>query len=875
MYHSIRSTKQVFFTVTIILFAFCCNTLQSQVQPQSPLMSSFNEHSEMKSITPYGLEWIQLGPTLNGARVEAIQADPDNPGTIYAAFGSGGLWKTTNNGMTWNSIFENKPSLGIGDIALAPSNTEIIYVATGESLKKGRNFTMPGTGIYRSDNGGESWNSLGLSDTWHIGEIVVHPNNPDIVLVAAQGHFWSSNKNRGIFRTDNGGKSWSHVLYIDEKTGANDIVFSPADPSIIYASMWENYPGVNGKQSGVYKSEDGGKSWFKSVEGITISEDTGRIGVAVSYTDKNKAYVYVDQRNQKGNKGSGEIYKTTDGGKHWIKTHDENLKASSVIGWYFMDIYVNPKNDDEIYGLGVRLVHSDDGGKTFDFVNGIVTHLTPSPAQTLHLDHCEMWINPLNPKELILGNDGGVYHSYDAGESWLHLNNIPTGEFYDIEIDNQEPYQIYGGTQDDATVFGPSVEYNSKFDDTWQYLWIDAWSGGDGCITLVDPNDENTVYFSMQNGGALRRNLSTGKSKYIGARFEKKENLNIQYSFITPYMLSHFDSNTIYMAGNYVMKSTDRGDNWSLISPDLIKERKHSKEELAAGALAESTIEEGILYMGTDRGTMWRTKNGGKDWTNISEGLSTQYIRSIQPSKHKKGRVYIQMTGLNYDEFGAYMYVSEDYGNTWKSITNNLPNHPINVIVEDDEFENILYAGTYRGVYVSTDRGISWNYLGIGLPDTSVADISIERKSKDLVIGTHGRGIYKINLKPFYNVVLGKQPQNEFFDFNQIKEPKRRDTHRDVDEQSVQKTTLSFRMNKAEDIKLSIKTANDSLIWTTTISAKKGINQYRWDTVISEQSRNEAYFIQYKKYIEKGEYNFIFESSEGIIRKPFTVIVPD
>lgn len=874
MLYFIRSINFIFIVVIYVSSYFLCNTLQSQTQPQSPLIDSFKEHSVLKANTPYNLEWIQLGPTLNGARAEAIQADQNNPGTIYAAFGSGGLWKTENNGLSWNPIFENMPSLGIGDFALAPSNSNIIYVATGESLKKPRNFTMPGTGIYRSDDGGVSWNHIGLNDTWHIGEIVVHPNNPDIVLVAAQGHFWSSNKNRGIFRTEDGGKTWSHVLYIDSNTGANDIVISPNDPQKVYASMWENYPGVNGQKSGVYTSDDGGKTWRKAVKGITITKNTGRIGVAVSYQNKNKAYVFVDQRNQKNNNGSGQVYMTLDGGKNWNKTHDENIKSLSVIGWYFMDLYVNPTNDEEIYGLGVRLIRSSDGGKNFSFINGDVTHLTPSPAQTLHLDHCEMWINPINPDELILGNDGGIYHSYDKGKTWLHLNNIPAGEFYDIEIDNQTPYNIYGGTQDDATVFGPSRELNSKFDDIWQYLWIDAWSGGDGCITLVDPNDANTIYFSMQNGGAMRRNLNTGKSKYIGPRFKDKK-LKIRYNFITPYILSNFDSNTVYMAGNYVMKSTNRGDKWSLISPDLIKENEDSKEELAAGAFAESFFDKGVLYMGTDKGTMWLSKNDGENWINISKGLSSQYIRSIYPSKHKKGRVYIQMTGLNYDEFSAYLYVSEDYGNTWKSISNNLPNHPVNVIVEDDKFENILYAGTYRGLYVSIDRGSNWDYFGEGMPDTSVADISIESVSKDLVIGTHGRGIYKVNLNPFYDIILNKKTQNHLFDFDQIKEPNKRDTHRDVDEQSVEKATFSFWMNRSENIKLSIKTMNDSLIWTTSISAKKGINQYRWDTVINEQSRNEAYFFQYKKYIEKGDYGFFFETSEGVIRKQFSVVEPD
>ncbi len=873
--HSFQLFKRSTTIFIIILSSALSNLSLSQNQPKSPLIESYKEHTALKAETPYGLEWIQLGPTLNGARVEAIQADPDKPGVIYAAFGSGGLWKSINNGLKWKPIFENMPSLGIGDIALAPSNPEIIYVATGESLKKARNFTMPGTGVYRSDNGGDTWVHLGLNDTWHIGEIVVHPTNPDIVLVAAQGHFWSPNENRGIFRTSDGGKSWHHALFIDEQTGANDIVFSPANPDIVYASTWENYPNVSGKKSAVYKSEDGGLSWFKITNGVLINENTGRIGIAASYQDKDKAYMFVDQRNQARGNGSGEIYKTVDGGKNWVKTHDENIKSLSVIGWYFMDLYVNPQNDEEIYGLGVQLSHSTDGGKTFKHINGKITHLTPSPAQTLHLDQCEMWINPKNPKELLLGNDGGVYHSYDNGASWLHLNNIPAGEFYDIEIDQQKKYNIYGGTQDDATVFGLAQEWNPEIDDPWKYLWIDAWSGGDGCITLVDPNDENTVYFSMQNGGAQRMDLSLGKSVSIRPRFPKKDNINIKYNFITPYMLSPHNSNRVFMAGNYVMQSDDRGDHWTVISPNLIDKGNHSKKETAAGAMAASSIEEGTLYMGTDRGSMWLTNNGGKNWKNISQGLSDQYIRSIYPSKHKKERVYVQMTGLNYDEFGAYLYVSEDYGAHWKPIINNLPNHPVNSIVEDPDFENILYAGTYRGVYVSIDRGENWCYFGAGLPDTSIADIVIEKRSKDMIIATHGRGIYKVNLKPFYHQIALKEVSSYLYDIGTIKRPSLRDTHKDVDEKSVQKLPITFSLNKPETIHLKITNASDSLIWKKTIVGRKGLNQYRWNLVIKEESSNLPYYIHFKKYLEKGAYNLILESAEGTFKKRLSVIDAD
>lgn len=846
---------------------FCALVAWSQ-QPLSPLVASYEKHSQLKRSTPYQLEWVQLGPTLNGSRAEAVQGVSAQPGTFFAAFGSGGLWKTRDHGNNWIPIFQNQPSLGIGDFALAPSNPDIIYVGTGESLKKARNFTMPGTGIYKSINGGKDWISVGLEDTWHIGEIAIHPENPEVVLVAALGHFWSTNVYRGIFRTEDGGETWDHVLFLDNQTGANDVVFSPADPNIVYATLWENNPGVNGSKSGVYVSRDAGQSWEKEVEGININKNTGRIGIATSYQNPDKAYVFVDQRGT--NKG-GEVYQTTTGGDLWTKAHQDSLMSLSVIGWYFMDMYVDPLNDEEIYGLGVRIVHSTNGGQTFEYLGGNVRHVNPSPAQTLHLDHCELWINPQNPSELLLGNDGGIYHSYDKGLSWTHYNNIPTGEFYDIELDQQTPYQIYGGTQDDATVVGPAIEWNPNVQDRWQYFWIDAWSGGDGCITLVDPNDAHTVYFSMQNGGARRRNLQSGESVSIRPQFEG-DSIQLTYNFITPYLLSPHQSNTVYMAGNYVMKSADRGDSWQLISPDLIKRKNHKHQETAAGAMAVSPFRENVLYIGTDRGTVWLTEDGGDHWKDISKGLPHAYIRNIVPSQHREGRLYVQLTGINYDDLSAYLFVSEDHGKSWQSITGNLPDHPVNTILEDPDHPDLLFAGTYRGVYVSENLGKSWRYLGNGMPDASIADLAIEPVSKDLIAATHGRGIYQMNLKPFYASLSQDRSLSHLYDLPDAVAPKRRDTHRDIEKSSIQKLPISFWTTSEETTQLQVFNQADSLIWTKDYSARKGLNQFRWDLTTERKTSMAPYFIHYESFLDPGTYILQLRTSGGIRKKTFQVI---
>ncbi|MFC2158549.1 hypothetical protein ACFLT9_12000, partial [Acidobacteriota bacterium] len=503
-------------------------------ETRSPLLDSWEQYKKLKEGSDFCLHWISIGPVMNSARVEAVQCDPSNPGTMYAAFGSGNLWKTTNHGLTWDPIFENQSALGIGDIALAPSNPNVIWLGSGESLKKARNFTNPGTGVFRSNDGGRTWKNMGLPDSYHIGEVAVHPTNPDIVFVAVQGHFWSSNPNRGLYRTIDGGETWEHVLFINERIGANDVVIAPSDPEVIYVSMWENNPGTFGTESGIYRSSDGGATFSRLGGGLPDGPKTGRIGLAVSWQDPDKAYALIDNQNVK-TRNFSEVYKTLDGGRTWRRTHKEDLEIFSRIGWYFADCYVNPQDDDEIFGLGVRIAHSADGGETFDIVGGDVLHLFPNPADPLHLDHCEMWIDPTNPDHLLLGNDGGLYVSYDKSKSWLHYNNIPAGEFYDISVDDQDPYLVYGGTQDDSSVYGPSREWKPKFPDGWKYVWLDAWSGGDGCFTMPDPLDPNIVYFSSQNGGVSRKDMKADRSRSIRPRLPKDHKGNLAFTFITPY----------------------------------------------------------------------------------------------------------------------------------------------------------------------------------------------------------------------------------------------------------------------------------------------------------------------------------------------------
>jgi photosystem II stability/assembly factor-like uncharacterized protein len=851
------------------LMKFCVVLLSSLVlflvpmvsfcqQPASPLEASFLQYQQLKKSSTFGLQWQSLGPVVNSARVEAVQSDPTHPGTMYISFGSGNLWKTTDNGLTWKAIFEDEPVYGIGDIALAPSNPNILYVGTGVNLKKPRNFTMPGNGVYKSEDGGNSWKYCGLNDSWQIGKIAVDPTNPDIVVVAVLGHFWSTNKNRGIYRTIDGGKTWEHALYIDEKTGANDIVISHSNPNIMYASMWEMYPGITGKNSGIYVSRNGGKSWEKSSNGFPQNSDVGRIGVAVSYTNPLKAYALVDNE---GKKATAEIYKTQDGGKNWEQANQQDLKINSVVGWYFEHIYVNPKNDDEIFGLGVRMAHSTNGGKDFTLIGGDVYHLFPSGADRLHLDQCELWINPENPDHMALGNDGGLYVTYNKGLTWLHHNNIPAGEFYDITVDNQNPYNIYGGTQDDATVYGPAKEWNPKYADQWKYLWVDAWSGGDGCITQVDPADPNTVYFSSQEGAVMRKNMKEDRSVSVKPKLPENSKDTLQYNFVTPYIISHFDSKTLYHAGNYVFKSTNRGDNWKLISDDLSHSSDPKKNSLAAGAFAESPIQPGHLFLGTDKGAFWCTDDDGATWKERSKGLPNGYIRSIFPSRFQKGRIYVTLTGLNYDDLSCHIYVSENGGEKWQKLQGNLPDETSYVIYEDPQFENLLFAGLYRGVYISVDRGITWSLFGDGMPARAVSDLEIEKNSKDLIAATYGRGIYKTNLKPLYEALTLGLPmkKNYLFEIPTVNLPWVNDTHRDFDYATAQKVSITFWSVKNQAVALKIVDEKGNLIWSDSLEAKLGVNEFRRDLITKHNTSPEPYFINYDEFIEKGKYKVIME----------------
>ena len=877
-----------------VAVAWLSNSLPGQ-QPESPLVSSFKRYQHARDTTPFGFEWVSVGPLVNSARVESVQLDPRRPGTMYVAFGSGGLWKTVNNGMSWEPKFEGHASYGIGDIALAPSNPDIIYLGTGESLKKARNFTIPGTGVYRSDDGGETWRHLGLDDSWHIGEIAVHPTDPDTALVAVLGHFWSTNTHRGLYRTSDGGRSWQQVLHIDEKTGANDITWGKNDPNFVYASMWENNPGVCGKNSGVYRSQDAGQTWQRCVEGLPSGEQIGRIGLAVSQQDAAKVYALVDDREQIANDAAARIFRSEDGGRTWKQTHQDPLMIFSRIGWYFADIYVDPDNDDEIYALGVRLAHSTDGGQTFELMSGEVNHLVPSAATGLHLDHCEMWIHPENSDHLVLGNDGGLYQSYDRGKTWLHYNNLPTGEFYDLELaasNTSTPPLVFAGAQDNATVFGYPEELGPTRSRPWKYLWIDPWNGGDGCVTVVDEfyslGDKSGVFFSAQEGAFRRVDPDYPRAVGIRPAANLVEPAELKFNFVAPMIKSDHGLAPLYLGGNFLFKSDSAGEQWQVISPDLTKSSDPKKKSVAATAIAESKLEDGTLYVGTDRGAMWVSEDGGASWQERSAGLPVGYVRSICVTENA---VYVTLSGLNYDDLNTYVFRSEDRGETWRSIAGNLSNEPANVIL-DHGIE--LFLGTFRGVYISRDDGESWHLLGKNLPVCSVSDMSFSfgtEKDPDsaahwygdkdeLIVATHGRGIYKVDLSPLERDTLAErdesqQPRGDFlFPPRAVYLPGLSDTRPGFNFQPPEKMTITYRLENAASVRLSIETEDGTELTSFELEGQRGYNQFRWDLVTKTTDSPKPYHVNYRTFIKAGQYTIKLKTpaSDEVFEQALKVI---
>ena len=731
--------------------------------PAEVRMQSWKHHVHLEDTSPYRhLEWRALGPTRQGGRIEAIACSPGQPPAIYVGAGSGNLWKSVNNGITWKPIFEKESTFTIGDVAVAPSDPNVIWVGSGETQPRHSGFSYAGTGVFKSTDGGATWSNMGLAETHHIGKVLIHPKNPDIVYVAAIGHAWTDNPQRGLFKTADGGNTWEPVLSIGDQTGVVDLVMDPEDPEVLYAAAWHKtrYK-MAGPRSGIYKTTDGGTKWRRLENGLPRNVELGRSGLAVAASQPNVVYAFIDNHapgEKDGQIVGAEVYRSDDKGQTWKRTHDESLyHVYTEYGWKFADVRVAPHDENEIFILGNRAYHSKDGGKTFQRISEKIVRLHDHKATGMHLDHHDLWIDPDNPDRLLLGNDGGLYMSYDRGATWLHVNNLPIGEFYTIHVDMDMPYNIYGGTQDNASHVGPrTAKLEDTKQDDWKQVFLDRWGGGDGFVTLPDPTDPEWIYYEHQHGDMYRKRL--GGSILTGADGDRRirpdrgrKEPRYRFGWHTPLVISHHDPFALYAGGNKLLRSANRGEDWTEVSPEFAADPGRGNRANAPlgviTSISQSRLKPGLIYVGLDNGQVHVTRDDGRSWTACNQGLPEKWVSRVEASRHELGTVYVSMTGFREDDFATYLYRSTDYGETWASIAANLPAESVNVIREDPRTAEVLYVGTDLGVYVSTDRGASWQSLCASLPTTPVHDLAVHSREHELVIATHGRSVFLLDVK--------------------------------------------------------------------------------------------------------------------------------
>jgi photosystem II stability/assembly factor-like uncharacterized protein len=750
---------------------------QKKVESTDPALRLrwYEQHMAMKTATPYkDFKWRFIGGGTDsiGGRCTDIAVPKGSKHTIYVGSATGGVWKTENSGVTWEPIFDDAPTLSVGDIAIAESDPNVVWLGTGEANIF--RASIAGIGVYKSTDAGKSWQHMGLAGTQTIGRILIHPTNPDIVYVAASGHEWTYNPERGVFKTTDGGKTWQKVLYINEKVGAIDLVMDPQKPDILIASMWNRIrqrwsDPVPGGEDGLFKTTDGGKTWKELTNGLPDTKMTGRIGLDICWSKPNVVYAYVDnhtvlrvpkpgERDAYGRLRTypdivgAEVYRSDDQGETWIKVNPSDRtfeRFGGTYGWVFGQIRVDPSNANTVYLMGLGLSKSIDGGKSW----------TPLRWEYLHGDHHGLWIDPRDSNYLINVNDGGTNVSYDGGKSWRDFHKgIPATQFYNVAYDMRKPFTVYGSVQDSGTHRGVGVapladQGQRRFRRGPSIRWESA-PGGEGTHIAIDPTDPNTEYASSFYGRLERSEYKDGawtRKPIYPKPAEGEPEYRGQWLAAT--IISPHNPHVLYHGFQYVFRSMNKGESWERISPDLtaFDLQKQGKLPYAIPfatitAIAESPFRFGLIYAGTDDGRVHLTKDGGATWTEITAGLPfNKHVWTIVASMYDQATAYITLIGRHDDDFAPYVYKSTDYGKTWKDIRGNIPGGPTNVIREDPKKKEVLYVGTDYGVYVTTDGGKTWNCLGSGLPNAPVWDLQIHPRDNMLVIATNGRGMWVID----------------------------------------------------------------------------------------------------------------------------------
>ncbi len=704
-----------------------------------PLLAAAQQTDLLKE-----LRFRLIGP-FRGGRVIALAGVPSQPNVYYFGATGGGVWKTTSGGASWQPISDGQFKTGsVGAIAVADSDPNVIYVGMGEACIRGN--ASNGDGVYKSIDGGKSWRNVGLQDTYHIGAVRIHPKNPDIVYVAAVGHLWGPNDQRGVFRTTDGGQTWKQILTKGPDTGAVDLAFDPSNPRILYATFWQisRKPwrmDSGGPNSGLWKSTDGGDNWTDLSHAPGMPRGVlGRIGVTVSPANPDRVWAIVEA-------SDGGVFRSDNGGRNWTRTNEQNTLRQRA--WYYSHIFAGPKNPDEVYVLNVGMYRSTDGGHVFDAM---------SPP---HGDNHELWVAPDNPERMILGNDGGATVSNDWGRTWSTEDNQPTAQFYRVALDEDFPYHVYGAQQDNSTVriASRTTGFGITASD-----WYDVGGGESGWIA-PDPRDSQIVYAGSYGNLITRQDKHTGQVRNINPWPDNPmgygaETLKYRFQWSFPIAFSPHDPKTLYIAGNTLMKTNNEGQNWENISTDLTRDDK-TKQLSSGGPITqdntsieyydtvftfmESPVTKGLIWAGSDDGLVHLTRDAGKHWENVTPKGFPEWsqVNSIDASAHDPGTAYVAVTAYKLDDFHPYLFRTKDYGKTWTKIVNGIPaTHFTRVVKEDPNHRGLLVAGTEFGLYISFDDGDNWKSFQLNIPIVPIADVAFHKREKELVVATQGRSFY-------------------------------------------------------------------------------------------------------------------------------------
>lgn len=801
------------------------------------IAGALGQNDELKGSAVFGaLRARSIGPAAMSGRIADIDVVNNDPNIIFVGAAGGGVWKSTNGGLGFSPVFD-KQVQSIGRVVIDQKSPDTVWVGTGEPWT--RNSVSIGNGIYVSTDGGKEWTHKGLAETERIADIVIHPKKNKILFVAALGSLWNANPDRGIYKTEDFGATWTKIFYIDENTGCSDLIIDPQEPDIMYAAMWEfrrepYFFQSGGKGSGIYKTTDGGKTW-KPIRNGLPKGNLGRIALGMSDSRAGLLYATVEA-------DTNALYKSIDMGENWVRMNEGfNIGARP---FYFSRLIIDPKDHNKIYKPGLFLSFSKDGGKTFSNLGGSV-----------HSDHHALWINPNNTKQLLLGTDGGVYQSFDGGNSWRIMRNLPVSQFYKISIDDAIPYNVYGGLQDNGSWMAPNQSPNGIANSDWKNV-----GSGDGFYVLRHPLKKDIVFSEYQGGHVMRYELSRNTSKDIRP-YEVNKEADFRFNWNTPIALSPNNPNKMYLGGQYLFVTYDMGESWAKISPDLTTNDKNKQNQKNSGgltkdnttaenhctiyAIAESPLDSNIIWAGTDDGNLQVTADGGKTWSNVVKNIAglpaNTWCSYVEPSNFDKNTVYASFDGHAKGDMKPYIFKSTDLGKTWKKLSNEPMNSYVHVIKEDLKSKSVLYAGTEWGLFISIDGGEKWLAFENGVPKVAVRDIALHKTEDDIILATHGRGVLIIDdISPIRQItpeVIGAE-----FTFLKTKPVELKSASgfqnfpgddEFVGQNPNESAQILYFMNKRHmvgDMTIEIYDAAGKLIKNLPAGKQRGINKVEWIT---------------------------------------------